>query len=239
MNDKTKQALTDTLRLAARNAALAGINGWSNLCSDAADTIDNLRAQLAEAIDMVLHCPACGMQHIDAVEELPMPMPGSSFEGSAGWTNPPHRSHLCHGCSHIWRPADVPTNGVEAVKTCGKADSKLAAPTDTLRAQLAEAQAALKTVMRNAELSKEPCDPDPESPAAIRNGKFAGLASIAAQGLGMVRGPSLTEHLAEAQKDAERLDWLEDNWHRHVLEDWEDRFETLRAAIDAAKGKTP
>ena len=53
---------------------------------------------------------------------------------------------------------------------------------DTLRAQLAEAQAALKTVMRNAELSKEPCDPDHESPAAIRNGKFAGLASIAAQG---------------------------------------------------------
>ena len=38
---------------------------------------------------------------------------------------------------------------------------------DDLRAQLAEAQAALKTVMRNAELSKEPCDSDPESPAAI------------------------------------------------------------------------
>ena len=72
-----------------------------------------------------------------------------------------------------------------------------------MRAQLAEAQAALKTVMRNAELSKEPCAPDPESPAAIRNGKFAGLASIAAQGLGMVRGPSLTEHLVEAQGDAE------------------------------------
>ena len=77
---------------------------------------------------------------------------------------------------------------------------------NTLRAQLAEAQAALKTVMRNAELSKEPCGSDPESPVAIRNGKFASLASIAAQGLGMVRGPSLTEH------------------------------ETPRAAIDAAKG---
>ena len=72
-----------------------------------------------------------------------------------------------------------------------------------LQKQLAEAQAALKTVMRNAELSKEPCGSDPESPAAIRNGKFAGLASIAAQGLGMVRGPSLTEHLVEAQRDAE------------------------------------
>ena len=74
---------------------------------------------------------------------------------------------------------------------------------NTLRAQLAEAQAALKTVMRNAELSKEPCDFDFESPAAIRNAKFASLASVAAQGLGMVSGPSLTAQLAEAQRDAE------------------------------------
>ena len=47
---------------------------------------------------------------------------------------------------------------------------------------------------------------------------------------------NLRAQLAEAQRDAERLDWLEDNWHRPVLEDWEDRFETLRGAIDAAKG---
>ena len=44
-----RQSVADELRLAARNAALAGINGWGNLCSDAADTIDNLRTQLAEA----------------------------------------------------------------------------------------------------------------------------------------------------------------------------------------------
>lgn len=75
-----------------------------------------------QPIDMVLHCPTCGMQHVDAPEDLPMPMPGSMFEGSAGWTNPPHRSHLCHGCGHIWRPADVPTNGVKTSKTKGKAD---------------------------------------------------------------------------------------------------------------------
>lgn len=76
-------------------------------------------------VDIVTHCEKCGLQHVDAVEELPMPLPGSSLEGSAGWTNPPHRSHLCHGCGHIWRPADVPTNGVLAVKTQGKADSPL------------------------------------------------------------------------------------------------------------------
>ena len=77
-------------------------------------------------IDMVLYCPKCGKQHIDA------PEPGRAIWGSAmhspvvevgGWTNPPHRSHLCHGCGHVWRPADVPTNGVQAVKTKGRADS--------------------------------------------------------------------------------------------------------------------
>ena len=50
MNDKTEQALTDELRLAAKSAAPYGtaMIGASHL-SDAADTIDNLRAQLAEA----------------------------------------------------------------------------------------------------------------------------------------------------------------------------------------------
>ena len=87
------------------------------------------RAALAgdvEPIDMVLHCPKCGMQHIDAVD--PVVMPDGMFEGDDGWDNPPHRSHLCHFCRHIWRPADVPTNGVEAVKTTGKDDSPIAAP---------------------------------------------------------------------------------------------------------------
>ena len=44
-----QQTVTDELRIGARNAAMADINGWGKLCSDAADTIDNLRAELAEA----------------------------------------------------------------------------------------------------------------------------------------------------------------------------------------------
>ena len=124
-----------------------------------------------------------------------------------------------------------------------------------LQKQLAEAHAALKLVMRNAELSKEPCGPDPECPAAIRNGKFASLSSIAAQGLGMVRGPSLTEQLVEAQKDTERLDWIIEHrayvvsdpdccdgyWLNYARPDgttWTQatEHETPRAAIDAARG---
>ena len=84
------------------------------------------------SIDMVLHCPACGLQHIDKPEG--QFYPGMTAEESAAqndalklWNNPPHRSHLCHGCGHIWRPADVPTNGVDAVKTTGKADSSVLA----------------------------------------------------------------------------------------------------------------
>jgi len=60
-------------------------------------------------IDMILYCPSCGEQHIDAPEE--------------NWANPPHRSHLCDACGCIWRPADVATNGVVEIKTNGKADT--------------------------------------------------------------------------------------------------------------------
>jgi hypothetical protein len=83
----------------------------------------------AVSIDMVLHCPACGLQHIDAPEPGKLISGGSSAgRVRAGWSNPPHRSHLCHGCGHIWRPADVPTNGVQAVRTVGKADSPIVVP---------------------------------------------------------------------------------------------------------------
>ncbi|QEH81154.1 hypothetical protein EIK56_24950 [Sphingomonas sp. C8-2] len=83
---------------------------------------DTARAGEDVPIDMVLHCPACGLQHIDTPDLAPV----QHEDGSASlWDNPPHRSHLCHGCGHIWRPADVPTNGVEYVQTKGKADSPL------------------------------------------------------------------------------------------------------------------
>lgn len=71
-------------------------------------------------IDMILHCPVCHTQHIDAPGTL---ITDDSGDGEYLWTNPPHRSHLCHGCGCIWRPADVPTNGVKAITTRGKADT--------------------------------------------------------------------------------------------------------------------
>lgn len=68
-------------------------------------------------IDMILHCPRCGRQHIDRDEAPTIP-----DEGGLNWHNPPHRSHLCHGCGFIWRPADVCTQGVAAIQTKGERD---------------------------------------------------------------------------------------------------------------------
>jgi hypothetical protein len=77
--------------------------------------IARLEAQEAslKPIDMILPCPKCGMLHVDAPEP------------ENGWTNPPHKSHLCHGCGTIFRPADIATNGVAAIKTRGENDSPI------------------------------------------------------------------------------------------------------------------
>lgn len=77
-------------------------------------------------IDMILFCPRCGTQHVDTPEterhyraRLSNAMPA---ELAPRWMNPPHRSHLCHQCHAVWRPADVPTNGVARINTRGKED---------------------------------------------------------------------------------------------------------------------
>lgn len=104
--------------------------GMSSLAySKAVHALLNRIEELEAPIDMVLYCPNCGTQHVDK-SEGPTQRDGDSPEVAMGmaildgaWTNPPHRSHLCHACGCIWRPADVPTNGVPAIKTVGKHDS--------------------------------------------------------------------------------------------------------------------
>ncbi len=83
-------------------------------------------------IDMLLHCPACGVQHIDKPDDpdsdavrLERHRALHSIRNPVAnvWTNPPHRSHLCKACGCIWRPADVCTNGVEKITTRGVNDT--------------------------------------------------------------------------------------------------------------------
>lgn len=66
----------------------------------------------AVPIPMILFCPKCHLQHVDEPDDR-----------TPDWKNPPHRSHLCHGCGCIWRPADVATVGVKTITTKGKADN--------------------------------------------------------------------------------------------------------------------
>lgn len=110
-----------------------------------ADAITRHLSQPAERdpIPMILYCPLCGTQHIDAPEthhlDLELDRAGMDSSYSASWNNPPHRSHLCHSCGAIWRPADVPTVGVARIETRGKADTfDPTKPIDLPRRQIAE-----------------------------------------------------------------------------------------------------
>ncbi|MEE2978055.1 MAG: hypothetical protein VYB88_11325 [Pseudomonadota bacterium] len=115
-------ALKDIEAVLARHGCPAGAT-----MTDWIDEQLTALAATAKPVDMLLLCPACGMQHIDAVET------GTTLSRSGldtltetevvTWSNPPHRSHMCHGCGHQWRPADVATNGVAELKTKGRNDS--------------------------------------------------------------------------------------------------------------------
>lgn len=63
-------------------------------------------------VRMLLACPVCARQHIDRPDP------------EKNWTNPPHRTHQCQHCGHLWRPADVPTEGVERIETRGENDGR-------------------------------------------------------------------------------------------------------------------
>jgi hypothetical protein len=69
-----------------------------------------MEAKVPEPVAMLLFCPHCGEQHVDAPDE------------DKGWANPPHRSHECQFCGWVWRPADVATTGVLKIETQGKVD---------------------------------------------------------------------------------------------------------------------
>jgi Lar family restriction alleviation protein len=62
-------------------------------------------------IPLVIHCPRCGTQHVDAPEP------------ATGWTNPPHRSHQCGSCKCVFRTGDVETVGVISAATRGLVDT--------------------------------------------------------------------------------------------------------------------
>lgn len=54
-------------------------------------------APIPQPIAMLLWCPLCGGRHIDEGE----------------FATKSHHSHACQHCGHVWRPAIVPTVGVQ------------------------------------------------------------------------------------------------------------------------------
>ncbi len=48
-------------------------------------------------IPMLLTCPSCGTRHVDKGE----------------FATKPHHTHACQSCGMCWRPAIVPTVGVQ------------------------------------------------------------------------------------------------------------------------------
>lgn len=76
------------------------------------DAIDEAIAFVSKEpapVNMVLHCPRCGLQHIDAPEDtdsfrdLMFKHAGVVEAHPMPWTNPPHKSHLCSRCKFIWQ----------------------------------------------------------------------------------------------------------------------------------------
>jgi len=94
-------------------------------------------------INMLLFCPTCAEQHVD----LPQP--------EKNWTNPPHRSHECQTCGHVWRPADVPTNGVASIQTKGQKDGDSRPAMLAIKTQAQKALDGLNDLLVDEDLDDE------------------------------------------------------------------------------------
>lgn len=85
--------------LVVRN--LQGELQFSRSCAGVEVLFYRALERLAKPVPMILHCPLCKAQHIDAA--------------TATWANPPHRTHECQHCGNLWRPSNTATTGVETL----------------------------------------------------------------------------------------------------------------------------
>ena len=130
MTTNTTSGAADLLDLIEAYAEARHRQGHSSYNAQTAAALQAVKAALAagqataaqpddvgrKSIDMVLHCPKCGLQHIDEdnSEDLRIEAAelGVDREGDRElerwieereWTNQPHRSHLCASCKHFKR----------------------------------------------------------------------------------------------------------------------------------------
>lgn len=103
------------------------------LMADFARTIvtdyERVKAENEKPVDMILLCPRCQFQHVDEPDfesckncggqrDAHKPLKTESgiwCNNFEEWNNPPHRKHRCLKCNHVWKPALIATNGVQAL----------------------------------------------------------------------------------------------------------------------------
>jgi hypothetical protein len=156
------------------------------------------RAERAEApVDAVLWCPQCFEQHIDEAapgicETCGSDQQGCTCEVFTQWLNPPHKSHRCGNCNHVWRPAEKATNGVRSLKSKGERDGDpQPEPVATLRdrAERAEVEAkrykelesAMHTEFKKVCKDRRQLEKAVEEKDALLDKQRDALASLTAQ----------------------------------------------------------
>lgn len=90
-------AVADYVRKMQRSAEQGELYGFADECRRLLVMLEAPQPP----IKMMLFCPRCRMQHIDAPH--------------GEWTNPPHATHLCEGCGLLWRPSNENTTGVALI----------------------------------------------------------------------------------------------------------------------------
>ncbi|WP_446903052.1 hypothetical protein [Burkholderia sp. YIM B11467] len=181
-------------------------------------------------IDMLLFCPKCGVQHIDAEEWHDDPHDIEQGQIRV-WDNPPHRSHLCHACGTIWRPADVPTNGVAAIQTRGKADTSDGKPEPASRSVIAAARAVIKAD-RSQTLTTEHVDAL-DNAIRIQRGELKLPEPRAEVTDAMIAAAAKT--LSDRSADACNIN-RDDNWMIYGEQFQQDAMAALEAAEAARAG---
>jgi hypothetical protein len=99
---KHQQALyyAEHLRLTRDADSVAQFIEWWHYRSDITDHPDFemfCRNKPDPGLPMLLWCPSCNTRHIDTRE----------------FSTKPHHTHACQSCGMTWRPAVVPTVGVQ------------------------------------------------------------------------------------------------------------------------------
>jgi len=92
--------MTDRRSIAELRALANKFGGYGHLIAhEMVDEIEQLRDPQPSPIPMYLTCPKCNARHIDEGE----------------FATKPHHTHSCQSCGLTWRPAVVPTVGVESL----------------------------------------------------------------------------------------------------------------------------